>query len=518
MDQKHDHANQILSLLENNESINSLQISQTTGVNHQELVGYLLQLEAANYIITEGLKKDQLVLTEEGNTILNSQSGEYEIYQKVPEGGIQMVDLQKQFGIEQAPKQKQEQGEKKEKQAEDPKKKLFDLGFGNAKKMGYIKMDKGIISKVANDLPDKIKQELQQFNEIKLGSPQAKLLIERKLASISTIKYFEVKKGVKYSPKFREQFAALTTEQLLNGEWKDCDYKSINLNAEGEKISMGNLHPLLKVRKQFSQILIGLGFEEMATNQFVESSFWNFDALFQPQKHPARDAHDTFFCSDPELSEEVDTQLRDKVKSMHQTGGVGSIGYQYEWSHEEARKNILRTHTTAVSSKMLYRIAQQYKEKGYFPKKYFSIDKVFRNETLDATHLAEFHQIEGVVIDKNASLGQLMGIIREFFRQIGINKLWFKPTYNPYTEPSMEIYGYHPILKKKVEIGNSGVFRPEMLAPLGIPEDVNVIAWGLGLERPTMIYYDIRDIRTMVGPEVKVETVRSNAFCVFESK
>lgn len=57
-----------------------------------------------------------------------------------------------------------------------------------------------------------------------------------------------------------------------------------------------------------------------------------------------------------------------------------------------------------------------------------------------------------------------------------------------------------------------------MLAPLGIPEDVNVIAWGLGLERPTMIYYDIRDIRTMVGPEVKIETVRSNAFCVFENK
>ncbi|CAK55632.1 unnamed protein product (macronuclear) [Paramecium tetraurelia] len=518
MDQKQDHANTILTQLESAETLNSLEVAKSLSINHQDLVGCLLQLESANYIKTEGLKQDQLILTDEGNTILNSQSGEYEIYQKVPEAGISMVDLQKVFGIEQVPKVKQEQGEKKEKQVEDPKKRQFDQGFGNAKKMGYIKMDKGVITKVANDLPDKIKLELQSFNTIKLGSQQAKLLVERKLAMISTIKYFEIKKGFKYAPKFREQFAALTTEQLLSGEWKECEYKSINLNAEGEKISMGNLHPLLKVRKQFSQILIGLGFEEMPTNQFVESSFWNFDALFQPQKHPARDAHDTFFCSDPELSEEVDTTLRDKVKSMHQTGGVGSIGYQYEWSHEESRKNILRTHTTAVSSKMLYRIAQQYKEKGYFPKKYFSIDKVFRNETLDATHLAEFHQIEGVVIDKNASLGQLMGIIREFFRQIGINKLWFKPTYNPYTEPSMEIYGYHPVLKKKVEIGNSGVFRPEMLAPLGFPEDVNVIAWGLGLERPTMIYYDIRDIRTMVGPEVKVETVRSNAFCVFESK
>lgn len=100
-----------------------------------------------------------------------------------------------------------------------------------------------------------------------------------------------------------------------------------------------------------------MGFEEMPTNQFVESSFWNFDALFQPQQHPARDAHDTFFCSDPALSEPVDAALCERVKNMHEKGGVGSIGYNYNWSLDEARKNILRTHTTAVSSKMLHRIA-----------------------------------------------------------------------------------------------------------------------------------------------------------------
>lgn len=112
------------------------------------------------------------------------------------------------------------------------------------------------------------------------------------------------------------------------------------------------------------------------------------------------------------------------------------------------------------------------------------------------------------MIDKVANLGILMGIIREFFRKIGITKLWFKPTYNPYTEPSMEVYGFHPILKKRVEIGNSGIFRPEMLEPLGIPKDVNVMAWGLSLERPTMIYYNVDDIRSMIGHEVEVKTVR----------
>jgi len=92
-----------------------------------------------------------------------------------------------------------------------------------------------------------------------------------------------------------------------------------------------------------------------------------------------------------------------------------------------------------------------------------------------------------MVIDRNLSLGHLKGIIREFFKRMGITKIKYKPCYNPYTEPSMEIFSYHPMLKKWIEIGNSGIFRPEMLRPMGFPADVSVIAWGLSLERPTMI-------------------------------
>lgn len=137
--------------------------------------------------------------------------------------------------------------------------------------------------------------------------------------------------------------------------------------------------------------------------------------------------------------------------------------------------------------------------------RYFSIDRVFRNEALDATHLAEFHQVEGVVADYDLSLGDLIGTISEFFRRIGITDLKFKPAFNPYTEPSMEIFGYHPDLKKWTEIGNSGVFRPEMLRPMGLPEGVRVIAWGLSLERPTMIKYRIKNIRDLFGHKVKFE-------------
>ena len=150
---------------------------------------------------------------------------------------------------------------------------------------------------------------------------------------------------------------------------------------------------------------------------------------------------------------------------------------------------------------MLYALAQQ---REFKPVKYFSIDRVFRNETLDATHLAEFHQCEGMVADRGIGLSHLMGLIKEFFNKIGIPKVRFKPAYNPYTEPSLEIFGYHSGLKTWVEIGNSGIFRPEMLRPMGLPADVNVIAWGLSLERPTMINTGCNNIRELFGHKVSL--------------
>ena len=146
--------------------------------------------------------------------------------------------------------------------------------------------------------------------------------------------------------------------------------------------------------------------------------------------------------------------------------------------------------------------------------KYFSIDRVFRNETLDATHLAEFHQVEGVIVDKGIGLNNLLGVMKTFFAKIGLKKLKYKPAYNPYTEPSLEIFGYHPQLKRWIEIGNSGVFRPEMLEPMGLPKDVSVIAWGLSLERPTMIYYNVENIRDLFGHKVNIGSTKKNPICM----
>ncbi len=144
------------------------------------------------------------------------------------------------------------------------------------------------------------------------------------------------------------------------------------------------------------------------------------------------------------------------------------------------------------------------------PARYFSIDRVFRNESVDATHLAEFHQVEGVIADFGLTLGGLIGFMETFFGKMGVHDLRFKPAYNPYTEPSMEIFGYHAGLKKWVEIGNSGMFRPEMLEPMGLPKDMRVYGWGLSLERPTMIKYGVSNIRELLGHKVDLGFVENN--------
>ncbi|KAL9627105.1 MAG: hypothetical protein Q9164_007704, partial [Protoblastenia rupestris] len=208
-----------------------------------------------------------------------------------------------------------------------------------------------------------------------------------------------------------------------------------------------------------------MGFEEMPTNRFVETGFWNFDALYVPQQHPARDLQDTFYISDPQHADRpredphppeslpngapsgTPTKSERKldyeeywqnIREAHEGGKYGSIGYRYHFKEEESLRLVLRTHTTAVSTYMLHKLAA-----NPCPARYFSIDRVFRNETVDATHLAEFHQVEGVIADYGLTLGGLIGFMEVFFAKMGIHRLRFKPAYNPYTEPSMEIFGYH---------------------------------------------------------------------------
>ena len=490
---------------------NSWELAKTHNIDHTEVVGALKSLEAKSYLKLKQKKENKYNLNKEGELYAENGTPEYAIFKHlVSQEGMQAnrADVQKLMG------------------------KDFSKGLSNGMKRYFTIKDKTklvvIDSVKPEETPDEDAEILRQiqgndffdgkFEEIS-QIPRLKLLKKRKLFENKQLVYYEMAKGEQFAPELKVLFADLTIESLNNGTWQDAgNFKSLNLNAKGKEIQTGGLHPLLKLRSEFRTILLEMGFEEMKTNNFVESSFWNFDTLFQPQQHPAREAHDTFFLSKPELCQYKSEEMKDyvnRVQQMHEKGYKDedgeSFGWKYNWSKHESTKNILRTHTTAVSSRYLKQLADDYKKTGKFvAKKLFSIDRVFRNETLDATHLAEFHQVEGLIIGKNLGLAQLKCFIRDFFAKIGITQLKFKPAYNPYTEPSMEIFVYHPLLKKVIEIGNSGVFRPEMLKPMGFPDDVTVIAWGLSLERPAMINFQCDNIRELVGHKVDFKFVKNS--------
>uniref|UniRef100_A0A7N5ZS81 phenylalanine--tRNA ligase n=1 Tax=Anabas testudineus TaxID=64144 RepID=A0A7N5ZS81_ANATE len=450
------------------DGVDSLEVANSLGVDHQVVVGAVKSLQAVGDVISAELRSSKhWELTEEGSEIAEQGSQEARVFSSVPLEGLAQSELMKlSFG---------------------------KIGFSKAMSNKWIRVDKTHeggprIFRTVENVEDQVREKLllvQKGNGGHLEEKEKNELKKRKLLS----------------------------EFWSSGVWKIKKFKPYNFEAMGVAPDCGHLHPLMKERTQFRQIFLEMGFTEMPTNNFIESSFWNFDSLFQPQQHPARDQHDTFFLSDPALAHDFPQDYLQRVKKVHSEGGYGSQGYKYDWKIEEAQKNILRTHTTAVSARMLYKLAQQ----KFTPVKYFSIDRVFRNETLDATHLAEFHQIEGVVADYGLTLGDLIGVLHQFFTKLGFTKLRFKPAYNPYTEPSMEVFSYHEGLKKWMELGNSGVFRPEMLLPMGVPEGVSVIAWGLSLERPTMIKYGINNIRELVGHKVNLQMVYDSPICRLDS-
>ncbi|RKP08616.1 tRNA synthetases class II core domain (F)-domain-containing protein [Thamnocephalis sphaerospora] len=465
--------------------------SKSLGVPDQlELLGVLNSLLSMEVIEYKPIDRDLWVLTDEGSEIAEHGSHEVKVFNAVPTGdvGIPVAELQKQLGA------------------------VAKIGQGQAFKNKWIGKKGANVVRLVDSVEDATQADLRIIRET-ANHPDAALpplLRRRKLCDKQKITTYAVTKGSKFTLNVAKQASELTMEMLQSGAWKTLSFKKFNFDAEGVPPTGGHLHPLMKVREEFRQIFFEMGFTEMPANHFVESSFWNFDALYQPQQHPARDAHDTFFLKDPAATSDFPAEYMDKVRTVHSKGGFGSTGYGYDWKVEEAEKLLLRTHTTAVSANMLYRLAQQPEFK---PAKYFSIDRVFRNETVDATHLAEFHQVEGVIADRNLTLGNLIGFMDQFFRKMGIENIVFKPTYNPYTEPSMEIFSWHEGLGKWVEVGNSGMFRPEMLLPMGLDPDVRVIAWGLSLERPTMIKYGIDNIRDLIGHKIDLDLIRNNPVC-----
>ncbi len=292
--------------------------------------------------------------------------------------------------------------------------------------------------------------------------------------------------------ELKEEVAQLTPRLIQTGKWREVELRKYDIQTFAPSIYGGKVHPLTDLTEQIKEIFLEMGFTEISGN-YIQSCFWNMDALFIPQDHPARELQDTFYLSRPERIDLVDKELVEKIKRIHEHGGdTTSDGWHYEWNVEEAKKAILRTHTTESTIRYL----SQHPEP---PVKVFSIGRIFRNEATDATHLAELHQIEGIVMEKNANLKMLIGILKEFYKRMGFEKIHFRPGYFPYTEPSIE--GDVLFEGKWLELAAAGIFRPEVTAPFGVKYPV--LAWGLGLERLAMLKLGLDDIRKLYTNDIE---------------
>jgi len=290
--------------------------------------------------------------------------------------------------------------------------------------------------------------------------------------------------------KLKDMIETLTPEMIKTGSWKGKKFRRYDIKSPLPEISGGKRHFVNQAVEYAKKIWLEMGFKEM-TSTLCQTSFWNFDALFTAQDHPVRELQDTFYIKDVK-GKLPDKSLVKQVKKAHESGVKESKGWQYEWREDEAKKVILRTHTTCLSAKTLARLKENKDKQG----KFFAIGKCFRNETLDWSHGFEFNQTEGIVIDREANFRHLLGYLHEFFKKMGFEKIRFAPAYFPYTEPSVEISCWNEEKKLWLELGGAGIFRPEVVVPL-LGEYIPVLAWGPGFDRMIMNYYQIKDLREM---------------------
>jgi len=288
----------------------------------------------------------------------------------------------------------------------------------------------------------------------------------------------------------------LTPEMLANGLWKGASFQRYDVTLPVPSLSPGKRHFISQVIDYIRRFWVELGFKEMK-GEYLELSFWNFDALYQPQDHPARDLADTFYMKTPYSGHLPDMEMVERVKETHENGWTtGSLGWQYMWDPEVAARNCLRTHTTSLSVKQIAKLTPD-----DLPAKFFSCGRVFRNETIDWNHLAEFYQTDGIVIGEGVTFRDMKGYLKAYMEGLGVERFRFRPGYFPYTEMSMEAEVWTEERGEWMELFGAGMFRPEVVKPL-IGIDVPVLAWGPGFDRLVMQSYKVNNIKELYTNDI----------------
>ncbi|UER67679.1 phenylalanine--tRNA ligase subunit alpha [Borrelia sp. BU AG58] len=289
-----------------------------------------------------------------------------------------------------------------------------------------------------------------------------------------------------------DQIVKLTPEILKNGSYLGKKFRAYDIHVLSNRAFIGRANPYSEYIARVKDRLVGLGFEEF-DGPLVESEFFNNDALFMPQFHPARDVRDVYYIKEPSSLELLPEPFFFNVKSAHEHGfNTGSRGWRYDFNDNISKRLVLRTQGTVLSARQLMNAKN--------PGKYFGIVRCFRYDQVDATHGADFYQTEGIVIGDDVNIKTLLGLLEIFAKELaGATEVKYVPAYFPFTEPSIEVHVKHPVLGW-FELGGSGLFRPEVTKPFGV--DSPVIAWGIGIDRMALMHLGLNDLRELFTHDI----------------
>lgn len=303
----------------------------------------------------------------------------------------------------------------------------------------------------------------------------------------------EVKKALDEAGITGEEIGSITSSMLKSGDWKKGSFRGYNISIPPGRIIPGRTNPYVSFLESVKDKLCSLGFEEF-DGPLVETEFWNSDALFMPQFHAARDIHDVYYVKEPTKAKMIEEPFLSNVAAIHENGGnTGSRGWNYSFDREFTKRLILRSQGTVLSAHQL--------AKAKIPGKYFGIARCFRYDKVDATHLSDFYQTEGIVLGDEVNLKTLLGFLEMFAVEIaGATDVKYVPGYFPFTEPSIEVHIKHPVLGW-FELGGSGILRPEVTRAMGI--DVPVLAWGIGIDRMALMALGLNDLRELFSGDIE---------------
>ena len=361
----------------------------------------------------------------------------------------------------------------------------LDIALQWGKKRDWIRLEGGLIYPVSS--PNTVPEQEALIKASKgetIDEEIARVLIQRKLAEMES-SFMEEMKHLEGKTVSR-----LTPELMSTGLWRSVKLRPYDVKILGAKVHPSKRQPYDKFLSELRQRLVELGFVEM-NGPTIETEFWNYDALYQPQGHPARDWLSTFYLKGAGLGDLP--PVAENVKEAHEHGVAGSTGWKYKWDPMRARQLMPRAQGTALSARTL--------AKGpLIPGKYFAIARCYRPDVIDAFHGIEFIQVEGIVVDESLTFRNLLGILEMFAKEVAkADEIRFIPDYYPFTEPSVQMSAKHPVMGW-IEFGGAGIFREELTKPLNV--DVPVIAWGLGVDRLAMFKLSIDDIRDLFSRDL----------------